>query len=266
MRILSDIVDGVRTAFAGLRVTLPYIWRKPVTVMYPHQRMELPERSRNRLYVNMDDCIGCDQCARACPVNCIDIETVRAVEGDMPGLTSNGKKKALWVTRFDIDIAKCCYCALCTFPCPTECIYMTEVFEFSEQDRNNLIYDYVTLSAGEIEEKIAKAHVAEEALAARKASAKAASEAAVASAPPAQPNAPAVASSDDPEKSAKLAELQRKMAEARARREAGGAASSTGSSASPAPDSAAAPTGGAAENDKPSEPGGASAIDDRSEP
>ena len=69
MSILSDIWDGVRTTLVGLKVTVPYIWRKPVTTMYPHQRLELPERTRNRLYVNMDDCIGCDQCARACPVD-----------------------------------------------------------------------------------------------------------------------------------------------------------------------------------------------------
>jgi NADH-quinone oxidoreductase subunit I len=35
------------------------------------------------------------------------------------GKTSQGKKKALWVTPFDIDFAKCCYCQLCVFPCPT---------------------------------------------------------------------------------------------------------------------------------------------------
>jgi len=101
----------------------------------------------------MDDCIGCDQCARACPVSCIEIETVKAVPGDEIGTTSNGKKKALWVTRFDIDIAKCCYCQLCVFPCPTECIYMTDVYEFSEYERSNLIYDFKTLTEPEVAEK-----------------------------------------------------------------------------------------------------------------
>ncbi len=47
----------------------------------------------------MDDCIGCDQCARACPVNCIEIETVKSIPGEDLGKTSNGKKKALWVTN-----------------------------------------------------------------------------------------------------------------------------------------------------------------------
>jgi NADH-quinone oxidoreductase subunit I len=101
----------------------------------------------------MDDCIGCDQCARACPVECIEIETVKSIPGEDLGITSNGKKKALWVTKFNIDIAKCCYCQLCVFPCPTECIYMTNVYEFSEYERGNLLYKFTTLNESEAAEK-----------------------------------------------------------------------------------------------------------------
>jgi NADH-quinone oxidoreductase subunit I len=233
MSIFSDIYEGVKTTLVGLKITVPYIWKKPVTTMYPHERLELPERARNRLYVNMDDCIGCDQCSRACPVNCITIETAKAVGGDNPGVTSNGKKKALWVTRFDIDIAKCCYCGLCTFPCPTECIKMTDVFEFAEQERNNLIYSYITLSPDEIEEKIAMEKGGDAAVAARKAAAKGgapAAGAAAAGAPaagaPAAAAAPAAAETvgiyfppgADADKLAKLKDIQAKMTAARAKR------------------------------------------------
>jgi len=144
---------GLITILIGMKVTLRHLSVPAVTIQYPTVKPELPERERNRLYVNMDDCIGCDQCARACPVNCIEIETVKSVPGDEIGVTSNGKKKALWVTTFDIDIAKCCYCQLCVFPCPTDCIYMTDVYEFSEFERENLVYDFVTLTSEEIQEK-----------------------------------------------------------------------------------------------------------------
>jgi NADH-quinone oxidoreductase subunit I len=220
MSILSDIWEGVRTTLIGLRVTVPYIWRRPVTLRYPHERPTLPERTRNRLYVNMDDCIGCDQCARACPVNCIAIETAKAVGEDSPGVTSNGKRKALWVTRFDIDIAKCCYCGLCTYPCPTECIKMTDVYEFSEQERNNLIYTYVTLTPEEIVEKIQLSEEAERELAEKKKAAPAAPAAPKAAAAPAATPAAVAA---DPEKAAKLAALQAKMAAAKAAKEGGAA-------------------------------------------
>jgi len=150
---LNNIWSSFSTIFIGMKVTFKHLFVPSVTIQYPDVRLVLPERERNRLYVNMDDCIGCDQCARACPVNCIEIETVKSLPGEDLGKTSNDKRKALWVTKFNIDIAKCCYCQLCVFPCPTECIYMTDVFEFSEFERKGLIYDFVTLTPEERVEK-----------------------------------------------------------------------------------------------------------------
>jgi NADH-quinone oxidoreductase subunit I len=145
--------QGLYTILVGMKVTLRHVFIPAVTIQYPSVKPQMPERERNRLYVNMDDCIGCDQCSRACPVSCIEIETVKSIPGEELGTTSNGKKKALWVTTFNIDFAKCCYCQLCVFPCPTECIYMTDVYEFSEFQRENLVYDFVTLTP---EERIQK--------------------------------------------------------------------------------------------------------------
>ncbi|QQS38025.1 MAG: NADH-quinone oxidoreductase subunit I [Ignavibacteriales bacterium] len=150
---LNNIWTGLNTIFIGMKITFKHMFVPAVTIQYPEVKPRLPERERNRLYVNMDDCIGCDQCSRACPVSCIEIETVKSLPAEDLGKTSNGKKKALWVTKFDIDIAKCCYCQLCVFPCPTECIYMTDVYEFSEYERKNLVYDFVTLTPQEVEEK-----------------------------------------------------------------------------------------------------------------
>lgn len=152
----NNIYTALYTIFIGMKITLRHLFIPAVTIQYPDVKLKLPERERNRLYVNMDDCIGCDQCARACPVNCIEIETVKSVPGDDLGKTSNGKKKVLWVTKFTIDFAKCCYCQLCVFPCPTECIYMTDVYEFSEYERDNLIYNFSTLTPEEIREKLEK--------------------------------------------------------------------------------------------------------------
>ena len=156
-KYFSDISRAVRTAFVGLAVVIRHLARRKVTRQYPEPKDEyiLPERARNRLYVNMDDCIGCDKCARACPVDCIEIDTVKSVPGEDLGVTTRfAKKKSLWVTRFDIDMAKCCYCSLCIWPCPTECIVMTEVFEFSEPKRENLIYHFATMDETEAHDHI----------------------------------------------------------------------------------------------------------------
>jgi formate hydrogenlyase subunit 6/NADH:ubiquinone oxidoreductase subunit I len=151
-KYFADISRAIGTAFQGLSIVIRHLGHKKVTRQYPEPKNAyiLPERARNRLYVNMDDCIGCDKCARACPVDCITIDTVKSVPGEDLGVTTRfDKKKALWVTKFDIDMAKCCYCSLCVWPCPTECIVMSEVFEFSEPKRENLIYHFATMDETE---------------------------------------------------------------------------------------------------------------------
>ncbi len=150
---IQNITETFSTIAAGMKITFKHLFTDNVTIQYPDEKPAMVDRVRNRLYVNMDDCIGCDQCSRACPVSCIDIETVKAMPTEDLGKTSNGKKKALWVTKFEIDIAKCCFCQLCVFPCPTECIYMTDVYEFSEYKRDNLKYQFATLTQSEIAEK-----------------------------------------------------------------------------------------------------------------
>ena len=92
---LKNTWEGLYTVIVGMKITFKHLFTPSVTIQYPEVKIPLPERSRNRLYVNIDDCIGCDQCARACPVSCIEIETVKSVPDEDLGKTSNDKKKAL---------------------------------------------------------------------------------------------------------------------------------------------------------------------------
>lgn len=116
----------------------------PVTIQYPAEAIAVPDIGRYRLYMETEDCIGCDQCARICPVDCITIEKVKAT--DDLGLTSDGSKKRFWLPTFDIDMAKCCYCGLCTTVCPTECLIMTKNYDYAEYDRENFIFHFGNLS------------------------------------------------------------------------------------------------------------------------
>lgn len=179
----GNIWRGIVTILIGMGVTWRHLFTPAVTIQYPDVKVKLPERTRNRLYVNMDDCIGCDQCSMACPVDCITIETVKSTPDVDLGLTSVGTKKRLYVTQFDIDIAKCCYCGLCVPPCPTECIVMTDVYEFSEFDRNNLIYNFATMMPHDVEAARTRLAAYEKDQAAKKAAA---------AKPAAAPSAPAV--------------------------------------------------------------------------
>lgn len=182
----GNIWKALSSIAIGMSVTIRHLFRPAVTIQYPDVKLKMPERARNRLYVNIDDCIGCDQCALACPVDCISIDTIKATADQDLGATSTGHKKRLHVPKFDIDIAKCCYCGLCVYPCPTECIVMTDVFEFSEYDRHNLIYHYSSMTQADIETAKVKLRKSEEEAAAKKAAAAAAAEAKKSEQPPAQ--------------------------------------------------------------------------------
>jgi NADH-quinone oxidoreductase subunit I len=191
-----NIIHSLATVVIGMKITFKHLFVPSVTIQYPDVKMKLPERARNRLYVNIDDCIGCDQCSMACPVDCITIETIKATPDQDLGVTSTGNKKRLHLPTFDIDIAKCCYCGLCVYPCPTECIVMTDVYEFSEFDRKNLIYNFSRMTSAEIDVAKEKARKAEEEAVAKKAAAAAAAKAAApavpagATTPPAPPPPP----------------------------------------------------------------------------
>lgn len=121
------------------------------TIQYPHEMIPVPDNGRYRLHNEIDDCIVCDKCAKICPVDCIEIEPIRATEEI--GKTSDGTPKRIYAARFDIDMAKCCFCGLCTTVCPTECLTMTKVFDFSVTDIDEHTFAFAEMSPAEIAEK-----------------------------------------------------------------------------------------------------------------
>lgn len=121
------------------------------TVQYPKESLPVPDHGRYKLHNEIDDCIVCDKCAKICPVNCIDIEPVRAV-GEI-GKTSDGTSKRIYAARFDIDMAKCCFCGLCTVVCPTECLTMTKEFDFSTDHIADHNFEFSEMTPLDILEK-----------------------------------------------------------------------------------------------------------------
>jgi NADH-quinone oxidoreductase subunit I len=145
------------------------------TLRYPHVKLPLPDNSRNQLHVEIDDCIVCDLCAKICPVDCIDIIAIKAVE-DI-GKTSDGTTKRLHAAKFDIDMGKCMFCGLCTVVCPTECIIMTDEYDVSLNSVEALNYHFSTMTDEEaVQNRIKLASFEEEKKRAKEAALKAAQE------------------------------------------------------------------------------------------
>ncbi|NQU82060.1 MAG: NADH-quinone oxidoreductase subunit I [Bacteroidetes bacterium] len=154
VKYFKNIWSGIYTVIIGMKITLRHLFVKKVTIQYPDERFTLPERERNRLKLEMSRCNGCRSCTIACPVDCILIETVKASPDDpQKEFYFDGKERKMWVTKYEIDFAKCCYCGLCTEACPTDAIKHTEEYEYSEYKIENLVYKFQTLSPEEIKEK-----------------------------------------------------------------------------------------------------------------
>ncbi len=132
-----NIYDGVATTLAGMRVTLKYMRAPVVTLQYPDEKAEMFDRFRGLLHNRIEDCIGCGQCVRACPVDCITMVTNKAGKGVDLGVTRDGTPKKLHVYQFDIDTLKCMWCNLCTEVCPTECLTMSSEYEVASEDRDS---------------------------------------------------------------------------------------------------------------------------------
>lgn len=121
------------------------------TVQYPKEEIPVPDHGRYKLHNEIDDCIVCDKCAKICPVDCIDIEPIRASETF--GKTSDGTPLRIHAAKFDIDMAKCCFCGLCTVVCPTECLTMTNEYDYSTPNILDHNFSFSKMSELEITQK-----------------------------------------------------------------------------------------------------------------
>ncbi len=158
---IKSIYSGISTVLIGMKITFKHLFTKNVTIQYPNvhplesaSNDKMPLNARNRLDLDYDGCNGCKSCERVCPVNCISIETLKVLpdDPDQPTLKDGGKRK-LWLTKYEIDFARCCFCALCVGACPTSAIHTTTEFEYSSFDKNDLIYKFHKLTEEQIAEK-----------------------------------------------------------------------------------------------------------------
>jgi NADH-quinone oxidoreductase subunit I len=146
-RWLADIWEGFYTVLVGMKITWRHLFVDKVTLHYPEEKWTLPPKSRMRLFMKYEDCIGCGQCARACPVDCIYIKTDKRAPTAPAIWAADGTPIKLDTKVFDIDMSLCCYCNLCTYPCPTNCIYMTPEYEFAVTDLTSHLYHFAKPNA-----------------------------------------------------------------------------------------------------------------------
>ncbi|HIM77865.1 MAG TPA: NADH-quinone oxidoreductase subunit NuoI [Rhodospirillales bacterium] len=136
---MGFIRRSIKTVFltelvTGMALTLRYMFRKKITINYPFEKGPLSPRFRGehalRRYPNGEErCIACKLCEAICPAQAITIEAEPRPDGSRR------------TTRYDIDMVKCIYCGLCEEACPVDAIVEGPNFEYSTENREELLYD-----------------------------------------------------------------------------------------------------------------------------
>jgi len=141
IKFMTEIYDGMKTFMGGMKVTGGYLkdsnFKEKDTVttidydgtMTLARDVKVADRFRGHLHNDIERCIVCKACAKACPIDCFWIDGEK---------TESNKFRP---SRFDIDLLKCMYCGLCVFACPTGCLTMTKEWwgaTFNNADGSNL--------------------------------------------------------------------------------------------------------------------------------
>lgn len=131
MKLLQDMKNLIK----GLVITGKHLGRHAITIQYPEEKWEMPERSRGIVVLLSDhetgelNCTGCLLCAKACPTAAIRIDAPR----------DENKKRVM--RSFDLDFGLCCFCGLCEEACSFSALKMATKYEFSTLTKEELIWD-----------------------------------------------------------------------------------------------------------------------------
>jgi formate hydrogenlyase subunit 6/NADH:ubiquinone oxidoreductase subunit I len=141
----------------GLIVTLKHLLSRSITQEYPHEKPDLPPRTRGVIALKPENCTVCWKCSRECPDWCIYIESHK--ETHQPA--SGGRARSAKVLdRFAIDYALCMYCGICVEVCPFDALFWSPEFEYAEYGIAELTHEkerlqewtYTVLPPPELEE------------------------------------------------------------------------------------------------------------------
>jgi NADH-quinone oxidoreductase subunit I/NAD(P)H-quinone oxidoreductase subunit I len=146
---IGNIKEACSTIIDGFAVTMSYMFHPPVTFQYPDRTPRplqdmLPARYRGHLFVDLDICISCLLCEKACPIECIKIQDVRIEKLMITDVDGKATPKVKEPTLFDINMYKCMYCGLCVDPCPTGAIRFTKEFEGATKNIQSLHFRFVS--------------------------------------------------------------------------------------------------------------------------
>lgn len=119
-RYFKDILEGAWSLIVGMGITIRYmLFHKPVTVLYPKQRIDIKRFKGPIFFVNYAStdaaadhkCIACNACIKTCPSRCMSLKAEKSA--------LDGKRV---LTDFHVNYMLCSLCSLCIEVCPTDAL------------------------------------------------------------------------------------------------------------------------------------------------
>ncbi len=117
----------------GLKTTLRAFFSRPVTVMYPYERMQIGNRGQGLIKLRVTSldpvifkCTGCGICKKNCPQRCIE---VTKKEGE--------KQPEIYTVNYGL----CMFCRICIDVCPFDALEMTQDAEHIGYSRQDFIWE-----------------------------------------------------------------------------------------------------------------------------
>ena len=123
----------------GMALTFKHLFRPPITLQYPEEKLVVSRRIRgNELVWYLDKCTGCGTCAKACP------------QGNIEIVTHVGSMNNYVVDKFEVDCGRCMFCGLCVEACPYNALAMGRSYERSQYRRSDVILSKEQLQLSDI--------------------------------------------------------------------------------------------------------------------